>query len=81
MIGPAVTERVVKTFIRQDGERRIVILERPDGLFGFRQDRLVVTRLGEKWWLFLPYPTICGSAEIAEREARAQIPWLHLTAQ
>jgi hypothetical protein len=68
-----VTGRVVKTFIRQDGKRRIVVLERPDGLFAFRQDRVVVTRLGEKWWPFLRYPTI-QSADIAEREARAQIP-------
>ena len=74
------TGRILKCLTdRTNPAKRIVIVERPDGLYGFRQDRLVVTRLGEKWWPFLRYPTICGSAEIAEREARAQIPWLHLS--
>jgi hypothetical protein len=70
------TEPVLNTLIRTDGRRRIVVIQCADRLYGFRQDQLVSTRLGEKWWPFIRYSTICGSVEIAEQEAKAQIAWL-----
>ena len=70
------TEAVWKTLVRDDGKQRIVIFQRTDGRFGFRQERLVRTPLGEKCWSFMRYSTICDAAETAEREAQAQLSWL-----
>ena len=70
-------EREVRTLLHPDGKRRIVVVQRADGLYGFRQDKLITAPQGEKWWPFLRYSTICDSVEIAEREARAQVDWLH----
>jgi hypothetical protein len=74
---PAVTERILKTFTRPDGRRRVVILRRADGCFGFREDRRFTTPSGSKWGPLIRYSTICDSAETAEREARAAVDWLN----
>jgi hypothetical protein len=66
----------LKTLEGCDGRRRIVNFQRDDGLFGFREERIVRTSLGERWGTLARYSTICATAEIAEREARAAIAWL-----
>ena len=70
---------------RNDGRRRVIIEERPDGLFQFvEQSRhdlpLQVPCEGprERWATLSSYGTICDSAITAEREARNAVEWLRL---
>ena len=67
---------VVKTLIRGDGKRRVLILRRPDGWYSFREEAGYDREHG-KYWAELPsHASICDRADSAEREARATIPWL-----
>ena len=69
--------QVLKTLISADGEHRVQIFKRADGLFGFSEDVRADDADGERCWIPWPSPSsICGSAEIAEAEARARIDWL-----
>jgi hypothetical protein len=68
--------QVVKTLLRADGKRRVVIIQREEGLFGFREEQFITSPAGERWGRLAPYSTICDTAEAAEREARAAVPWL-----
>jgi hypothetical protein len=68
---------ILKTFVRADGERRVLIYERGDGYFGFIEEMRVTTYDGDSAWSPLPGPSpICSSVEIAESEARSRIAWL-----
>jgi hypothetical protein len=70
--------RIVKTLFRGDGERRVEIYERDDGLFSFTEDMRALTYDGEPCWTPVwPSPSpICDSAETAESEALARVDWL-----
>jgi len=69
--------QVVKTFLRADQRRRVRIFRREDGLFSFDEATRVNFPNGDRRWApLLPYSTFCDTAEAAEREARATIPWL-----
>ena len=70
--------QVVKTFLSSDQQRCVRIYQRDDGLFSFDEARRVRGWSGEPCWAALPsYASFCDTAETAEREALATIPWLH----
>ena len=66
-------------FTHPDGERGVEIYQRDAGLFSFREVRLYdIPTIGRQW-----RPDAGGlrgsiyeTAEVAEREARAAVPWL-----
>jgi hypothetical protein len=69
--------RRVKTFLRADQERRAHVYQRDDGLFSFVEEYIVKDwPRGPRWVPLPPYSSFCDTAETAEREARATIPWL-----
>jgi len=68
--------QILKTFISADGECRVQVFKRPDGMFGFSEDVRTYNADGERCWTPASSSPICGSAEIAEMEARARIVWL-----
>ena len=71
--------QVVKTYLRSDQQRCVRIFRREDGLFSFDEATRMTAPNGETCWATLPpYSTFCDSAEAAEREARATVPWLRL---
>ena len=71
---------IVRTIASPDGNRRVDIFKRDDGLYGFVQ--LAYYREGSltppsSYWAPLgDWGTITDTPEAAEREARASIPWL-----
>jgi hypothetical protein len=73
-----VETRIIKTMVRPDGERRVEIVQRDDGLFSFAEDMRALTYDGDPCWTSAwPSPSpIFDSAETAEAEARARIDWL-----
>jgi hypothetical protein len=79
-------ERVLKTLYDSSRKRRVLILQRSNGSFGFEAEKLTDVyddELGKKfgqrtfWGRSTQNPlTICDSPETAEREARGRIEWL-----
>jgi hypothetical protein len=67
----------VKNFESSDGNARLFIYEREDGLFRFVGERQQEeSQLGYTFWQQCDFSGIFESAEAAEREARSSIPWL-----
>lgn len=71
--------RVVKTILSDDGDHRLQILADGD-IFRASEDARATTYDGEQCWTPAwpsgVYGMIADTAEIAEAEARARIPWL-----
>lgn len=66
----------VKEFLSPDRKRRVVIFQREDGEFSFREDRRLESASSEQWGpLWTPAP-ICDTEEAAEDAARAEVEWL-----
>jgi hypothetical protein len=71
------TGTIIKTIERADGQRRILIIQRSDGNFGFIEElRVHSLKDQERWTKLFSHSTICETADIAEREARGAIDWL-----
>ena len=72
----------VRTFTSPDGKRRVLIVDRGGGRFGYNEEYFSEDP-DEMCWVALPqYPlTICESAESAEREARGCVDWLRVPAE
>ena len=68
--------QILKTFIGAEGECRVQVYKRPDGMFGFSEAVRAYDPDGERCWTPASASGICASAEIAEVEARARIAWL-----
>ena len=65
-----------KEFVSADGKRRVVIFQREDGRFSFREDMRLESTRSEAWGpLWTPSP-VCGTEEAAEKAARVAIAWL-----
>jgi hypothetical protein len=69
-------QKILKTIVRADGKRRVLFLQRDDGLYGFREESSYDSPQGKRWAALPPHATICDTMEHAEREARAAIDWL-----
>ena len=69
--------RVLKTIGHPDGKRRVLIVRRDNGMFGFEEEAFSEEPF-ENCWLPCGEDTfaLCESEETAEREARGRIPWL-----
>jgi hypothetical protein len=78
--------KVVKTLFHPDSERRVLIVQRDSGHYGFEEEKLVdpyedYERLRgseAKIWVPLKQESflISDSAESAEAEARGRVDWL-----
>ena len=68
--------RILKTILRADGKRRVLILQRDDGLYGFSEESGYDSPQGKRSAALPPHATICDSMEHAEKEARAAVDWL-----
>ena len=79
----ATTEHILKTLSHPDGLRRVLIVRRADGLYGYEieefwREEVEFRREPIEYWLPLRQVPIAifDSAETAEREARNDIAWL-----
>lgn len=77
-------QRVLKTFTHTDGKRRVLIVQKSKGIFGYVVEKL--TYLDEEtedrakafWHPLGQKPlALCDTAETAEREARGRVDWLN----
>jgi hypothetical protein len=69
--------KTVRTIAHPDGERRVLIVDRGDGRFGYEEEYFSKDPQERYWLPRRQYPlTICDSPERAEREARANVDWL-----
>jgi hypothetical protein len=67
---------------RSPPRRRVLIVKRRDGAFGlavekWRQNVFGGRVIAEGWAPFPSTSSVFETVEIAEREARAQFPWLY----
>jgi len=82
-----VIEARLKTIYHPSYERRLVIVRRTDGVYGYIEEEYIADDpLGAGWYAMSPYwpdriEALCGSEEIAEREARGRVQWLKSTIQ
>ena len=69
--------RIVRTMTSPEGKRRVLIVDRGDGRFGYDEEYFSDDP-DEKCWVPLrQFPlTIRDSPESAEREARGCVDWL-----
>jgi len=75
------THRLIKTIVRPDGKRRVLIYERSDGDFEFEEQKFSDDPLEMSWMpISRRRKSTCDSAETAEREARDRIEWLRTSA-
>ncbi|MFL6798311.1 MAG: glycosyltransferase family 2 protein [Xanthobacteraceae bacterium] len=59
------------------GEKRVLILQRSDGRYGYEEERFTTNSDGARWIrIDRTPPSLSASAEIAEREARKSVGWL-----
>jgi len=66
---------VAKTITRHDGQRRVLLLKRSDGLFSYFEEQLIKSYDGTRCWtpVWPSEAPLCDSLETAAREARARI--------
>jgi len=64
----------IQEFVSEDGLYRFAIFKRQDGLFGYAKERLIKED-GATYWEPGGESGIHETAEAAERNARAEIPW------
>jgi hypothetical protein len=78
-------EKTLKTFRHPDGKRRVLIVQRSNGLFGYELEELAYIYDGELreqcpdtfWTRPSQNPfSLCDTPETAEREALGAIEWL-----
>jgi len=77
---------VLKAIFDPAGKRRVLIVQRPDGLFSYEEEELIsvydaelAERLQDYQTVWCPVGhglTLCESQEVAEREARGAVAWL-----
>ena len=69
------SERVIKRIDSLNGKHYLEVIERGDGLFLFEGYSETVED-GKTFWTPSACSGLFDSAEVAEREARADVPWL-----
>lgn len=78
------TDQILKTITDPTGEHRVHIVLRPDGVYSYRLEFLVITDAGTVWGGHGPYCGLYDSAETAQSEAVLRVWWsnneLELTA-
>lgn len=67
----------VRTISHADGKRRVHIVDRGDGTYGYEEEHFSDDPFEMCWVPRRQFPlTICDSSQRAEREARAAVAWL-----
>ena len=69
-------DNVLRTILRADGKRRVLIVQRNDGRYSFKEESSFDSPFGKRWAALPPHATICDTIERAESEAYATIDWL-----
>ncbi len=69
-------DKVLKTILRADGKRRVLIVQRDDGRYSFKEESGFDSPYGKRWAALPPHATICDTMERAESEAYVTIDWL-----
>ena len=70
-------EVILHTFTDQSGKRRVLIVQRDNGAYGFEEEHWSDEPLEHCWIRQGQYPfSICDSEETALREAVGRIGWL-----
>lgn len=69
---------VVQTIHSSTGKRRLQVVQRADGLFGYREQYFCTNALAEidRWASLPPTPSLFESLEAAVREAPYHFEWL-----
>ena len=73
-------EQPVKTLTRDDGQRRVLVMHRADGLFRFVEEKRSSGR-GETFWEPCQWSGLFNTLELAEDEAQSTILWLRQSGQ
>ena len=70
-------ETTIKTFFSRDKLHRVLIVQRPNGHYGFEEEYFSQEPLEQCWVRTGQYPlAICDTPELAEREARGRVDWM-----
>ena len=64
----------IKEFLSTDGKKRVVIFQRDDGSFTYREERR--TDSSGHWGPLWTSAPLCGSEQAAERAAHDAVRWL-----
>jgi len=68
---------VMRVLMHPDGKRRVLIVDRGGGRFGYEEERFSDEPDELCWLPQRQFPLcVCDSPETAEREARAAVGWL-----
>jgi hypothetical protein len=68
---------IVKIITSSDGDRRVRICRRDDGLYDFHEDKRYRRDDGEPYWAPMWSPAYrCDTLQTADREARTRVDWL-----
>ena len=67
----------VQTIYDEDHKRRLIVFQRSDGTFGFREERFSAEPM-EVAWMALSLDSVCrcDTVERVLTEARGRVPWL-----
>jgi hypothetical protein len=72
-------QRHVKTILSDDGQHRLLIYQRDDGLFEAKEEMTITGSKGDAYWSVADpshfRPFICDSVEHAEREGLGRVDW------
>ncbi len=70
-------DTVLRTITDSTGKRRVLLLRRENGAFGYEVEHWSDEPMERCWIPLGQYPfSICGSEEIALREALGRVDWL-----
>ncbi|HXE52135.1 MAG TPA: hypothetical protein VN541_03930 [Tepidisphaeraceae bacterium] len=70
-------DTVLRTIVDATGKRRVLILQRANGTFGFEVEHRGDNPMERGWIRDGQHPlSVCGSAEVALREATGRVEWL-----
>ncbi len=73
------SEKIIREIYSQDRKRRVCIVQRENGSFGFEEEYFSDDPFEMSWCRYGQYPlAICDSEETALREAMGRVKWLHL---
>ena len=66
----------IKRIPDSDGNRRVVVMSEPGGLFRFEEETLYISDDGYEYWSCTHSSGFYSSTEDAERDARIELPWM-----
>jgi hypothetical protein len=77
-LGVQMSEQTIHEIYSTDRLRRVLIVQRSNGFFGFEEEYLCDETSGQYWCRYSQVPFgIFDSAETALREAHGRVTWLN----